>query len=91
MLRLPKTMAKKNKKGKEQGQMSVIHHRKWLWLLNIRIKGDNKRGKGIFLRLVKDIWPIFILKLDDIMQKTFIKTNRCPLMTFYFFIYMNFL
>ncbi|MEY4259118.1 MAG: hypothetical protein RL656_91, partial [Bacteroidota bacterium] len=44
MLNLPETMAKKNKKGKEQGQMSVVHHRKWLWLLNIRIKGDNKRG-----------------------------------------------
>ena len=77
MLNLPETMAKKNKKGQEQGQMSVIHHRKWLWLLNISIKGDNKRCKGIFLRLVKDIWPIFILKLDDIMQKTFNITGMC--------------
>jgi hypothetical protein len=55
-------MAKKSKKGKEHGQMSVIHHRKWLWLLNIRIKGDNKRGKGdIFTAFDFIRFPFIIL------------------------------
>jgi hypothetical protein len=45
--------------------------------MNISIKGEKRRGRGIFLRLVKDIWPIFTSKLDGIMQKTFNITGMC--------------
>lgn len=69
MLNLPKTMAKKNKKGKEQGQMSVVHHRKWLWLLNLRIKDDNKKGKGIFFTACKRHLAYLYIKIGRYYAK----------------------